>query len=291
MKEIYDAHTHLNSDQLSKNREQHLKDFIEIWGKGLVNIWVNNKWNKIALTIAKEQSFFPTRIEKLSNNNRHGGIGTTLWLHPGETTWWEISSLEKAKEEIEELKTLINENKDYVRAIWECGIDSHYERNNHIEEIQIYLFEEQCKLADKLHLPIVIHSRSNFELSYNIIKQYPQLKVYFHCRSYSPEEVKKLHETLPHLRIGFCGNLTYPKAHNLKESFAYIIEHNSQHSNRKIQRLLETDAPYLSPQKVRGTENVPAHIIHLYNRVEELYPMTKVSEACKEHFLNLYIKG
>ena len=83
---------------------------------------------------------------------------------------------------MEELKKLYKENSDYIVAIGECGIDSHFERNTDIERLQTKLFHEQCKFAQEVDLPIVIHSRDNFNLSYDIIKNYTDLKIYFHCR-------------------------------------------------------------------------------------------------------------
>ena len=52
----YDAHTHLNSDQLFPDRQQHVKDFFTQEGKALVNIGVDHERNQRALTIAKQRN-------------------------------------------------------------------------------------------------------------------------------------------------------------------------------------------------------------------------------------------
>ena len=52
----YDAHTHLNSEQLFPSREEHLKNFIYAGGQKLVNVGVNHPWNKKAIEMAKKTS-------------------------------------------------------------------------------------------------------------------------------------------------------------------------------------------------------------------------------------------
>lgn len=100
----------------------------------------------------------------------------------------------------------------------------------------------QCELAKELQLPIVIHSRDDFESTFDVIKDFKGEKIYFHCFGYGAEEVKKLQEYFPCIRFGFCGNITYPKAQPLRDAFVACKRNNI---------VLETDAPWLSPQPVR----------------------------------------
>ena len=62
------------------------------------------------------------------------------------------------------------------------------------------------------------------------------------------------------LFIGFCGNVTYKNAQNLRDSLAKVS---------LDQLLLETDAPRLSPQVVRGTTNHPANVTYIYEFVAD----------------------
>jgi len=268
---IYDSHTHLNSDQLYPDREQHLADFVDIWGQWLVNIWVNNEWNLRALLISK-------------NNITDCFVWVALWLHPGEISFSHtIKNSQNIQDQIIQLRTLIQKHKDskHIVAIWECGIDAHYDRDDDIQALQIELFQEQCELARELRLPIVIHSRDDFALTLDVLQKYIDLKIYFHCRWYTPEDVMLAVQTLPHLWIWFCGNTTYPKATPLRESFAKAIQ-------LWVNILLETDAPYLSPQAVRWQSNTPSYIHFLYDWAIETYPDIDWYSRCKKSFDTLY---
>lgn len=246
---MIDAHTHLNSDQLFPDREKHLEEFLDAGGTHLVNIWVNQIWNLRALEMSEKYA-----KECL----------TTLGIHPLETVYGDIKDENILENKIKELSDLISTNIDKIVGIWECGIDSHYEWNDEIKAIQIPLFEKQCELARTYNLPIVIHSRSNFDLSIDVLKNYTDLKIYFHCRGYSPTEIQICVDTFPHLRIWFCGNLSYPKAIDIQESFVKARE-----CWAKI--VMETDAPYLSPQSLRGSQNAPKNVTVMYDRVQEKY--------------------
>jgi len=145
------------------------------------------------------------------------------------------------EELIHALKEQYLSHKSLVYAIGECGTDAHYDGGQTIA-FQQKVFDFQCKLARKYQLPIVVHSRDDFEGSLEVLKNYPDLKIYFHCWGYGPREIEILQKLFPKLRIGFCGNVSYKKAENLRESLA-VVQSSSL--------LLETDAPYLSPQIVR----------------------------------------
>jgi TatD DNase family protein len=270
----YDAHTHLNSDQLYPDRSQHLEAFFAIGGKGLVNIGVNDERNRRAIEIAEKSS------------QTENFVKATIGLHPGETSWGTIRSKQQIDEAMTQLQQVYKQHTDYIVGIGECGIDSHYERNDEIKELQIYAFDQQCQLAQELDLPIVIHSRDNFPLTLEVVKHYPDLNVYFHCRGYGPEEIEQCKDHFPHLRIGFTGNITYPNAESIRQSFEAMLplESNKGHI------LLETDAPYLSPQVKRGQQNTPSNSKDIYSYVSETWsiPLETLQVYMQESFLDLY---
>jgi TatD DNase family protein len=117
--------------------------------------------------------------------------------------------------------------------------------------LQKELFALQCDLAQELNLPIVVHSRDEFNQTIDILQNYKSQTIYFHCWGYGPEEYRKLNDMFPNLFIGFCGNVTYKNAQALRDTLA-IVDKN--------QLVLETDAPYLAPQVVRGQTNHPAFV-------------------------------
>ncbi len=158
------------------------------------------------------------------------------------------------------MKTLVLEHREEVVAIGECGIDLHYVNTPENLTLQKDLFQQQLDLARALELPVVIHSRDAFDETLEILKEYPDLKIYFHCWGYSPEKIKKLFTVFPKLWIGFTGNVSYPKAQEIRDSLAVVP---------RERLLMETDAPYLSPQKVRGKTNQPVYIQYVYQFIAE----------------------
>jgi TatD DNase family protein len=88
-------------------------------------------------------------------------------------------------------------------------------------------------------------------------------------------------ESFPGSYIGFCGNITYKKADTLRDSLLLVPE---------TQLLLETDAPYLTPQAVRGDKNKPSYIVHTYDYVANLLGQSRdaLAEQVTQNFQELY---
>ncbi|HOQ79378.1 MAG TPA: TatD family hydrolase, partial [Candidatus Absconditabacterales bacterium] len=237
-----DSHTHLNSPTLFENRKKHILDFEKIGGQALVNIGADEEYNKNGITISKEYS-------------GDSFIKCTVGLHPYEVVVGNINE-NNIEQKLNELEKLYLENKDHIVAIGEAGIDTHYEGDINLE-LQKELFKKQCDLAEKIQAPIIIHSRNDFDSTIEILQNYKKLKICFHCRGYGSEEIEKLKNyNLENYWIGFCGNVTYPKAQNIRDSLKICNLENI---------LIETDAPYLSPQELRGQTNYPQNIQYIYD--------------------------
>lgn len=135
-------------------------------------------------------------------------------------------------------------------AIGETGLD--YYRDRAPRADQQRAFEAQIELARDTAKPLVIHTREAAEDTLQTLHEKAQgLRVILHCFS-MPERIE---ECLSEEQwwISFAGNLTYPKAEALRTAALRV----------PAQRLLtETDAPFLSPQPVRGKPNQPAHVVH-----------------------------
>ncbi len=180
------------------------------------------------------------------------------------------------------LKDLCIANKAYVVGIGETGIDVHYPNGLETLNIQRQLFVEHCKLARELDLPVVIHSRDDFETTFEILKNYTDLVVYFHCRGYGTAEITRLKNLgIKRLFFGFCGNVTYKNAQTLRDSLFVITSD---------QILLETDAPYLTPQVIRGETNHPANVKYIYDFVAEFLKMDveELSLLVEKNFKAVY---
>jgi TatD DNase family protein len=135
------------------------------------------------------------------------------------------------------------------RAIGETGLD-HY-RDYASPADQERAFHAQIELAREHAKPLVIHTRAADDDTIATLAERAQgLEVILHCFSMPG----RLEECLEHgWWISFAGNVTYPKATELADAAERV----------PLDRLLiETDAPYLTPQPVRKHRNQPAYVAH-----------------------------
>jgi TatD DNase family protein len=133
-------------------------------------------------------------------------------------------------------------------AIGETGLD--YYRDYAPVDDQKRAFAAQIELARSVGKPLVIHTRAAEDDTLSMLASEARgVRVILHCFS-MPERID---ECLAHddWWFSFAGNVTYPKASDLRVAAVRV----------PAERLLvETDAPYLSPQVVRGKPNQPAHV-------------------------------
>lgn len=248
---IIDAHTHLNTDQLFSDYKKYLNNFEKIWWRILVNAWANNEYNQKWIKISEEsKKDFPNLTVK-----------TAIWRHP--------CDIPHNKEDflplLDELEKLYEKNKNHIVAIWECGIDLHFPENPSVE-IQQHALKKQAQLARKLNLPLMIHSRDWFYEAIEVLKDFSDLKIYFHAWWYWKDELKEAEKLFPHLRIWCTNVIEYPSAEKIREAI-----HNIE--NSKI--LTETDAPFLPPQAFRWQQNEPAYVRYVYEKLCELLVIDK----------------
>ncbi|MCK5736011.1 MAG: TatD family hydrolase [Spirochaetaceae bacterium] len=134
-----------------------------------------------------------------------------------------------------------------VRAIGETGLD--FFREFVPRKRQIEAFRSHLNLAAESGLPIIIHNRDADETILKIIRESKCRYGVFHCFSSDWELAKEALKLGFH--ISFAGNITYKKNDSIRDAALKIP------SDRL---LLETDSPYLSPQKVRGRTNHPGQL-------------------------------
>ena len=135
-------------------------------------------------------------------------------------------------------------------AIGETGLD--FYRDYAPRADQERAFRAQIELARETGKPLVIHTRAAEDPTLaTLTEQAGGLKVILHCFSMP----SRLEECLAHddWWISFAGNVTYPKAEDLRTAAIRVPSERL---------LVETDAPYLAPQPVRGKPNQPANVAH-----------------------------
>ncbi|HEY3017755.1 MAG TPA: TatD family hydrolase [Gaiellaceae bacterium] len=147
-------------------------------------------------------------------------------------------------EPLEELNALFDE---HAVAVGEIGLD--FYRDYAPREDQRRVFVDQLRLATGLGKPVIVHSRAADEETASVLEDFAGTVV-LHCFS-SPRLLPVALERGYY--VSFAGNVTYPKAQELREAAAQV----------PAERILaETDCPYLAPQPVRGKTNEPAFVVH-----------------------------
>lgn len=132
----------------------------------------------------------------------------------------------------------------------EIGLDYHYDHSP--RDIQKRVFIEQLQLARAAKLPVIIHCREAWPDCLSFLDEHWRgagLGGIFHCFTGTREEA--LHGIDMGFLVSFAGNVTYPKAQNLRDVAATLPLESM---------LIETDCPFLAPQPHRGRRNEPAYV-------------------------------
>jgi TatD DNase family protein len=174
--------------------------------------------------------------EALALAAAHDGVFACLGVHPHEAG---------SPADLDELRRLLRH--DRAVAVGETGLD--YFRDYAPRDAQRALFERELALAAELGMPVVVHTRAADADTLACLERFDGTVV-LHCFS-SPALLEPALERGWY--VSFAGNVTYPKAPELRQAAARVPE----------DRLLaETDSPYLAPQPVRGKRNEPAYVLH-----------------------------
>jgi TatD DNase family protein len=181
----------------------------------------------------------------ISQAERHEGVYASVGRHPNDATGFDAGAAAAL------LALGANEK---VRAIGETGLD--FYRDTAAPEDQRRAFAAQIEIARELGLPIVIHARdpegstaATDEIFATLDERASGCTVILHCFS-APQRVGDAAERGWY--CSFAGNVTYPSSKDLRFAAAKVPEDRI---------LVETDAPYLAPQEMRGKRNEPAFVV------------------------------
>lgn len=167
-----------------------------------------------------------------------------------------------------------------VIAWGEIGLDYHYDHSP--REIQARVFCRQLEQARTAKRPIVIHCREAWTDCLKILDEHwrsSALGGIFHCFAGTLEEARQGIEM--GFLISFAGNVTYPKAQNLRDVAREV----------PLDRLLvETDSPFLAPQPHRGRRNEPAYVAEVARSIGNVRNLSadEVAGATAENFRRLF---
>lgn len=180
-------------------------------------------------------------------------VFATVGIHPTDLT----PQFSKDLAEIKKWLSKKKENK--IVGIGECGIDLFHKKDMLTE--QKSLFKQQIELSLEHDLALVVHSRDGYDETLQILEEYKNdiKKGIVHCFSY---DLAFAQTTISwSFAIGIGGTITYPKNNELRNIVQTIPLESI---------VLETDAPFLPPQHIRGKKNHPKEIFHIASFLADL---------------------
>ena len=245
---FFDSHSHYNDEKFDIDRDEIIKETLKNGVSNFIVAGYNIKSSKKAIEIA----------------NKYEGIYSIVGISPNDIEY--IKTENDIAKYVSEIEKIAN-NKTVV-AIGEIGLDYYWNKEN--KEIQKQLFIKQIELANKLNLPIVIHTRDAFVDTIDILKQNNvNKKGIFHCCPLNMELIKEAIKL--DFYISLSGVITFKNAKNVEEIINMIPEDKL---------LIETDSPYLSPEPVRGKRNSSMNVKYVAEKIASVKNKT-VGEIAK----------
>ena len=235
--EFFDSHAHYNDEKFDDDRDELIKEIYKDGITKIVNAAYSLESSKKALKIAKNYDF----------------MYATAGISPNDIDDFEESNLN----EIEKLA-----KNEKVVAIGEIGLDYHWNTGNKV--LQKHVFKSQIEIANRLNLPIVIHTREAIYDTLDILKNNKCNKNgVFHC---CPLNIDLVREGLKlGFYISFAGPITFKNSKNADEVIKMV-------PLDKI--LIETDAPYLSPEPLRGKRNDSRNVKYMAQKIADIKNMS-----------------
>ncbi len=262
---LFDTHSHLYFDNLVPHEDAVIARMKEYW---VISVQIGCNLDSTIKSIALSRKypwilwatagFHPTDIQDFKTFH-FADHDLLISSHrdqenPTPIEYWVLETFEK----------LIIDNPDQIVAIGECGFDFH-----HLDPVQSEIQKKnqyswwlmQKEIADKYSLPMIIHTREARQATYDFIRDNDVSRAVMHCYSEDWEFAESLLELSEDIMFSFSGILTYKNSPLIQEAAKRL----------PLDRIMiETDAPFLSPQVVRGTTNEPANVRFVLEKLCEL---------------------
>jgi TatD DNase family protein len=185
-----------------------------------------------------------TSLRALQLARSFPGVFATAGMHPHEASRFDGG----ARAEIEALLT-----NPQVVAVGECGLD--FYRMHSPREDQVRVLKDHMALARDADLPLVVHVREAWPEILRLLDE-GSSEIVLHC--FTGDVATALECAARGWHLSFAGNITYPRNAQIREAAAAI----------PLERVLvETDSPFLSPQRMRGRDNAPANVIDVIETI------------------------
>lgn len=240
----YDVHAHTNIEPLLNNSDK------------IIDICQNEKtiFNCIGTNVAN--SLIACQQAKKYPNK----IFATVGIHPDECNNFT---------DIKKIEEIYLKNQNVIVAIGEVGLDYHNKKTD--KSTQKKFLNEFIKIVNKYNLPICIHVRDADEDCLKILQNVKNKnKIWIHCFSKNVEIAKK------YLSLGcyfsFSGIITFKNSKELHEAIEII----------PINRIMvETDAPFLTPDPHRGKTNFPYYVKYIIEQIAQIKKIN-IKKICEQ---------
>lgn len=185
MIELIDSHAHLDDEKFDNDREEIISKIKDAGIKNFITAGYSLGSSKKAVELAEKYDF----------------IYATCGISPNDIPQDE----DEVWKQISEIEGMVEKQKNKIVAIGEIGLDYYWEKDEKMRELQRKAFIKQIELANKLNLPIVIHTREAIMDTLEILKQNPvDKKGVFHCCPQNRELIKE------GLKLGFYISFAGP---------------------------------------------------------------------------------
>ena len=241
--DLVDTHCHLNFEVYNVDRSNVVERAKENGISRILIPGIDIETSKTAIECARE----------------FDEVYAAVGLHPNHGFNW-------SKNTISDLRRLASKKK--VVAIGEIGLD--YYRDRTPKALQLSIFEEQLQLAAEFGLPVIVHNREASDDILKIIQKWhseltSRGKVLANrpgvLHSFSGDDIFACEMISLNFKIGISGQVTYKKSQLIQ---SVVI-------SQPIQSILiETDAPFLTPNPFRGNRNEPANVRIVAEKISEL---------------------
>ena len=146
-----------------------------------------------------------------------------------------------------------------VSAVGEIGLDYHYDFSP--REAQREAFRRQVRVAKEAGLPIVLHIREAHDDAFSILQEegFPQAGTLLHCFNLDWAELERWVEAGCY--VAFGGPVTFKHADEVRDAASHVPEELL---------LTETDAPYMTPEPLRGATCGPEHVVFTADKLCEV---------------------
>lgn len=254
--EYFDSHAHYDDSKFDEDRKEIIQKMYDEGVTKIISAGYNLESSKYASKLTSKYDF----------------IYTTCGISPNDIPEGE----KEFYKELIEIKELTKNEK--CVAIGEIGLDYYWNKEN--KEYQKRAFIEQINLANKVDLPIVIHSRDAISDTLEILKNNKvNRKGVFHCCMLNRELVKEA------LKLGFyisfAGPVTFKNSKNAQEIIKMV-------PNERF--FIETDSPYLSPEPNRGKRNDSRNLKYIVEKIakEKNIDIEKVAEISYKNAVEFF---